>query len=213
MRAPIRPAINVPALFRLERRRSWPACCSAASNSRPDQADPKALGELQKLLRLPGRMNLAISVYYESHGRQPIVESVCRLHVKKTASDPVTSAASYRIIVTAVANRSTWWQEAASEAATLRPGSSDRKLVAVTIYQQPYTLHSSGTPGDAEALARAVDSLMKQIATRLSNVDPERVAVLACLHFAGRVLHLERDAAMVCERLRQLLDTMPPAEE
>lgn len=112
-----------------------------------------------------------------------------------------------------MANRSTWWQEAASEAATLRPGSSDRKLVAVTIYQQPYTLHSSGTPGDAEALARAVDSLMKQIATRLSNVDPERVAVLACLHFAGRVLNLERDAAMVCERLRQLLDTMPPAEE
>lgn len=94
MRAPIRPAINVPALFRLERRRSWPACCSAASNSRPDQADPKALGEARKLLRLPGRMNLAISVYYESHGRPPIVESVCRLHVKKTASDPVTSAAS-----------------------------------------------------------------------------------------------------------------------
>lgn len=71
-------------------------------------------------------------------------------------------------------------------------GPPEKTLVRVTIFQQPYTLRSSGEPGETEALARAVDSLMNQIAARTSGSDPTRVAVLAALHLADRVRHLEK---------------------
>jgi cell division protein ZapA (FtsZ GTPase activity inhibitor) len=71
-------------------------------------------------------------------------------------------------------------------------GSPGKTLVRVTIYQQPYTLRSSGEPGETEDLAQAVDSLMNQIAERTAGTDPARVAVLAALHLADRVRHLER---------------------
>jgi cell division protein ZapA (FtsZ GTPase activity inhibitor) len=71
-------------------------------------------------------------------------------------------------------------------------GSPEKTLVRVTIFQQPYTLRSSGEPGETEALAQAVDSLMNQIAARTSGTDPTRVAVLAALHLADRVRHLEK---------------------
>ncbi len=91
--------------------------------------------------------------------------------------------------------------------------SPDKRLVRVTIFQQPYTLRSSGEPGVTENLARAVDELMTQIATRGSGADPTRVAVLACLHLADKVRLLERDSsALLCRleefdhKLAELLD-------
>jgi cell division protein ZapA (FtsZ GTPase activity inhibitor) len=71
-------------------------------------------------------------------------------------------------------------------------GNPDKTLVRVTIFQQPYTLRSSGEPGETEILAQAVDSLMNQIAARTSGTDPTRVAVLAALHLADRARQLER---------------------
>lgn len=80
----------------------------------------------------------------------------------------------------------------------------DKKLVRVTIFQQPYTLRSSGESGETETLAHAVDELMTQIATRASGADAIGVAVLACLHLADRVRHLERDASALHGRLKEL---------
>jgi len=71
--------------------------------------------------------------------------------------------------------------------------SVDKRLVRVTILQQPYTLRSSGEPGETEALARYVDDLMSQIAARSGGSDTSRVAVLAALHLADRVRVLERE--------------------
>jgi len=68
----------------------------------------------------------------------------------------------------------------------------DKRLVRVTILQQPYTLRSSGEPGETEALARYVDDLMSQIAARGGGSDTSRVAVLAALHLADRVRALEK---------------------
>lgn len=81
---------------------------------------------------------------------------------------------------------------------------SDKKLVRVTIFQQPYTLRSSGESGETESLAHAVDELMTQIATRASGADAVGVAVLACLHLADRVRHLERNASTLQGRLEEL---------
>lgn len=82
------------------------------------------------------------------------------------------------------------------------PG-TDKKVVRVTIFQQPYALRTSGDPAETEALAQAVDTLMNQIAMRTSGADPARVAVLACLHLADQVRHLERDFARLRQRLAE----------
>lgn len=89
---------------------------------------------------------------------------------------------------------------------------ADKKVVRVTIFQQPYALRTSGDPAETEALAQAVDMLMNQIAMRTSGADPARVAVLACLHLADQVRQLERGQARLMERLealdRRLADTL-----
>lgn len=83
-------------------------------------------------------------------------------------------------------------------------GSNEKKLVRVTIFQQPYTLRSSGESGDTEALAHAVDELMNQIATRSAGADPTRVAVLACLHLADKVRQREQEYNRLRSRLAEL---------
>jgi len=83
-------------------------------------------------------------------------------------------------------------------------GSPEKKLVRVTIFQHPYTLRSSGEPGETEELARAVDELMNQIAARTAGSDPMRVAVLSSLHLADRVRSLERHLSEMAERAERL---------
>lgn len=68
---------------------------------------------------------------------------------------------------------------------------TDKQVVRVTIFQQPYSLRASGDPAETEALAHGVDDLMNQIADHSSTSDPSRVAVLAALHLADKVRTLE----------------------
>lgn len=95
----------------------------------------------------------------------------------------------------------------------------DKTTVRVTIFQQPYTLRTSGEPGETEALAHLVDEIMTQIATHGAGSDPTRVAVLTSLHLADRVRGLERkldrNIARIhsCdERLAKLLEISQPSE-
>lgn len=82
--------------------------------------------------------------------------------------------------------------------------SGEKKLVRVTIFQQPYTLRAAGEPGETEKLAQAVDTLMTQIAARTAGSDSTRAAVLAALHLADKVRHLEREMTEVRDRLVSL---------
>jgi cell division protein ZapA len=81
---------------------------------------------------------------------------------------------------------------------------ADKKVVRVTIFQQPYALRTSGDPAETEALAEAVDSLMNRIAARTAGADPARVAVLACLHLADQLRQLERAQDRIAQRLAAL---------
>ena len=70
---------------------------------------------------------------------------------------------------------------------------TSKQVVRVTIFNQNYTLSTSG---DAEAtlqLAQEVDELMSSIARRAGNLDSARTAVLACLHLADRLRAVERE--------------------
>ncbi len=81
---------------------------------------------------------------------------------------------------------------------------ADKKVVRVTIFQQPYALRTSGDPAETEALAQAVDTLMNRIAARTPSADPARVAVLACLHLADQLRQLERAQDRIAARLAAL---------
>ena len=70
-----------------------------------------------------------------------------------------------------------------------------KRPVRVNIYNQTYTLVTSGNPADVEDLARVVDELLTSVANKASNVDTARAAVLACLHLADKVRTLEKDLA------------------
>jgi cell division protein ZapA (FtsZ GTPase activity inhibitor) len=78
---------------------------------------------------------------------------------------------------------------------------TEKRVVRVTIFQQPYTLRASGDPAETEAIAHSVDDLMNQIADRSSSGDATRIAVLAALHLADKVRALELHAEELEERL------------
>jgi cell division protein ZapA (FtsZ GTPase activity inhibitor) len=78
---------------------------------------------------------------------------------------------------------------------------TEKRVVRVTIFQQPYSLRASGDPAETEAIARGVDDSMNQIADRSGSNDPGRVAVLAALHLADKVRALEARAQALEDRL------------
>lgn len=85
--------------------------------------------------------------------------------------------------------------DSASELAT------ERRTVRVSIYNQTYTLTATGEPGEVEALALTVDELMTEIAARSARLDPQRLAVLACMHLADRLHEAEKELASVRSRI------------
>ena len=78
---------------------------------------------------------------------------------------------------------------------------AERKTVRVTIFNQPYMLTATGAPGEVEALAHTVDELMTQISAQASNLDGQKLAVLACLHMADRLREAEQELHAVKERV------------
>jgi cell division protein ZapA (FtsZ GTPase activity inhibitor) len=94
---------------------------------------------------------------------------------------------------------------------------TEKRVVRVTIFQQPYSLRASGDPAETEAIAHGVDDLMNQIADRSGSGDPSRVAVLAALHLADKVRALEVRAQSLDERVgdiqQRLQDSTQRAEK
>ncbi len=67
-----------------------------------------------------------------------------------------------------------------------------KHTVRVTIFNQTYSVSTSGDTHETEQLAQRVDELMSSIARRAGNLDSTRTAVLACLHLADRLGVAER---------------------
>jgi cell division protein ZapA len=67
-----------------------------------------------------------------------------------------------------------------------------KKVIRVSIFNQNYTLTSSGDSDETESLAHEIDDLMSSIARRAGNLDSTRTAVLACLHLADKLRTAER---------------------
>jgi cell division protein ZapA len=79
---------------------------------------------------------------------------------------------------------------------------TNKHTVRITIFNQTYTVSTSGNPRDTEELAHEVDELMSSIARRAGNLDSTRTAVLACLHLADRLRNAERQLGSLRESLQ-----------
>jgi cell division protein ZapA len=78
------------------------------------------------------------------------------------------------------------------------PGTS-KQIVRVTIFNQTYSVSTSGDPAHTEELAHEIDELMSTIARRAGNLDSTQTAVLACLHLADRLRTAERQLGTLRE--------------
>jgi cell division protein ZapA len=95
-----------------------------------------------------------------------------------------------------------------------------KHTVRVTIFNQTFTVATSGDPRDTEQLAHEIDELMSSIARRAGNLDASRTAVLACLHLADRLRAAERELSALKESINHktrdfvtLLDQAFPTRE
>jgi cell division protein ZapA len=70
---------------------------------------------------------------------------------------------------------------------------ASKQVVRITIFNQTYSVTTSGDPRETETLAHEIDELMSSIARRAGNLDATRTAVLACLHLADRLRAAERE--------------------
>lgn len=77
-----------------------------------------------------------------------------------------------------------------------------KQTVRITIFNQTYTVSTSGDPNDTEQLAHQIDELMSSIARRAGNLDSTRTAVLACLHLADRLQNAERELGSLRESVQ-----------
>jgi cell division protein ZapA len=78
-----------------------------------------------------------------------------------------------------------------------------KQPIRVNIFNQVYTVVTSGDPNDTLAVAHEVDELMSTIARRAGNLDSTRAAVLACLHLADRLRVIEKQLAALRESVDQ----------
>jgi cell division protein ZapA len=78
-----------------------------------------------------------------------------------------------------------------------------KQPIRVNIFNQIYTVVTSGDPNDTLAVAHEVDELMSTIARRAGNLDSTRAAVLACLHLADRLRVIEKQLTALRESVDQ----------
>lgn len=78
-----------------------------------------------------------------------------------------------------------------------------KSTVRVTIYGQTYALRAPADPREVEQLAAEVDRLMETVASKSGDLDPARVAVLACLHLADRLRAVEQELASLRRRIEE----------
>src|SRR5689334_7031072 len=85
---------------------------------------------------------------------------------------------------------------------------TSKQVVRITIFNQTYSVTTSGNPSETEALAHEVDELMSSIARRAGNLDATRTAVLACLHLADKLRTMERQLSSLRESVDQRTRTI-----
>jgi len=81
----------------------------------------------------------------------------------------------------------------------------EKKKYNVTIFGDPYVLVSNDAPEHIMSVAARVDVLMQDIAQAATISDKKKVAVLAALQMAERLIALEKEVAREKEKHKALV--------
>lgn len=89
----------------------------------------------------------------------------------------------------------------------------DEQLLELIILGQPYQVRVKGSPEYARKVSQLVDDTMRQLQKGTHQSDTTRIAILAALNLADRLLaYIEKDkaregeVAKVSQELSQILD-------
>jgi len=82
---------------------------------------------------------------------------------------------------------------------------NETKGYKVIIFDDPYSLISDESQEKISQSANLVDSLMREIDNKLSTKDPKKIAVLAALHIANKVLKVEEELKRYISRESELV--------
>ncbi len=82
---------------------------------------------------------------------------------------------------------------------------SSKRTYKVRIFQQTYSVVSSASEAEFQAIADHVDQLMHTIASRSGSTDGTRAAVMAAMHLADRLRQTEKRLESLQSDQRQAL--------
>jgi cell division protein ZapA (FtsZ GTPase activity inhibitor) len=85
-----------------------------------------------------------------------------------------------------------------------------KHTVKVTILGEEYTLRSATSPEDTQAVAKFVDSSIREIMQAGIVIESHKAAVLACLRLAGELFELRSQEAKHVEDMRELSQEIRP---
>lgn len=74
------------------------------------------------------------------------------------------------------------------------------------IFDEPYSVVSDESQANVHKAALMVDTLMRDIAAKLSQIDEKRIAVLVALQIASKVVALEAEAEHTAGRHKELAE-------
>lgn len=87
---------------------------------------------------------------------------------------------------------------------------SNKHTVKVTILGDEYTLRSATTPEQTRAVAKHVDSAIREIMQSGLVVETHKAAILACLRMAGELFEARTQAEQMSEQMRALSQEIRP---
>jgi len=85
-----------------------------------------------------------------------------------------------------------------------------KHTVKVTIMGEEFTLRSATSPEETKAVAKHVDSTIREIMQSGVVVETHKGAILACLRMAGELVEMRAKEARLAEEMRALGQTIKP---
>jgi cell division protein ZapA (FtsZ GTPase activity inhibitor) len=85
-----------------------------------------------------------------------------------------------------------------------------KHTVKVTIMGEEFTLRSATTPEETKAVAKHVDSSIREIMQSGVVVESHKGAILACLRMAGELFELRAQQARLAEDMKALSHEIRP---
>jgi cell division protein ZapA (FtsZ GTPase activity inhibitor) len=85
-----------------------------------------------------------------------------------------------------------------------------KNTVRVTILGDEYTIRSGTTPEETQAVAKQVDSAIREILDSGLVVETHKAAIMACLRMAGELIEAQSQASRMINEMQALSHEIRP---